>query len=60
MKFYLHGICGVKKKEKESQGNQCFDIVTTQGVFFQNIDIIYSLVSWKRKEGGKYGTICIK
>ena len=44
-----------KKKEKENQGNQCFDIVTTQGVFFQNVAIIYSLVSWKRKEGGKYG-----
>ena len=44
-----------EKKEKENQGNQCFDIVTTQGVFFQNVAIIYSLVSWKRKEGRKDG-----
>ena len=46
---------GKKEKRKENQGNQCFDIVTTQGVFFQNVAIIYSLVSWKRKEGRKDG-----
>ena len=46
-----------KKKEwrKKNQGNQCCDVVTTHGVYFQVIAIIYSLISWKGKKREKGG-----